>query len=89
MFIGYSLKKVGVKKPSVESIHRLETQVSTGRVVEKSRLIDRENDRYVEHVVDDTNRETIHRSEEPLSEHQGHGSAKKTKTAITREQKGP
>ena len=54
MFIGYSLKKEGVKKPIVESIHRLETQVSTGRLVEKSRLIDRENDRYAEHIVDDT-----------------------------------
>ncbi len=77
MFIGYSLKKEGIKKPIVESIHRLETQVSTGRLVEKSRLIDRGSDRYVEHVVDDTTRETIHCSEEPLSEHQGHGSAKK------------
>ena len=77
MFIGYSPKKEGVKKPIVESIHRLETQVSTGRLVEKSRLIDRENDRYAEHIVDDTTRETIHRSEEPLSEHRGHGSANK------------
>jgi hypothetical protein len=77
MFIGYSLKKEGVKKPIAEAIHRLETQVSTGKLVEKSRLIDRLNNRYVEHVVDDATRETIHRCDEQLSEHQGHGSAKK------------
>ncbi len=77
LFIGYTLKKEGLKKPVVESIHRLETQKSTGRIMEKSRLIDLENDQYIEHVVDNITRETIHRCEEPLSEHKGHGSAKK------------
>lgn len=77
MFAGFRLKKAGVKKPIFESVHRLETQVSTGRRVEKKRVIDRVENKYSEHVVDDETRQTIHLCEEPLDSHKGHGSAKK------------
>ena len=39
--------------------------------------IDRRGDRYREHVYDPQSGETIHYCDEPLSEHRGHGSAKK------------
>jgi len=39
--------------------------------------IDRDNDKYQELVVDPETNEVIHRCEEPLSKHSGHGSAKK------------
>mgnify|MGYP005867416241 CR=1 FL=1 len=39
--------------------------------------IDRDNDLYSETVVDPATNEIIHRCEEPLSKHQGHGSAKR------------
>jgi len=39
--------------------------------------IDRRGDRYTEHVYDSKTGETIHHCDEPLSEHKGHGSARK------------
>jgi len=47
------------------------------------RVIDRENDYYKEVVRDPSTGEVIHHCEEPLSKHQGHGSAKKRKTDDT------
>jgi len=41
------------------------------------RLIDRENDWYAETVTDPETGEIVHECKEPLSEHQGHGAAKK------------
>ena len=40
------------------------------------RIIDRENDRYLERVTDYESGEVLHFVEEPLSEHRNHGSAK-------------
>lgn len=56
------------------------------RFVRKQRTIDRDNDRYVERVVDPLTDEVLHDVEEPLSEHWGHGSARRR--SIDR-QKGP
>ena len=39
--------------------------------------VDRENDLYSEVVVDPNTNKVVHKCEEPLSKHQGHGSAKK------------
>jgi hypothetical protein len=79
-FIGYRIVNTSVRKePLVEHIHRLELQVSTGRMVEKSRTIDRRADEYYEEVIDDLTRKVIHSVREPLSTHKGHGSAKKKK----------
>ena len=49
---------------------------SKGDWVEKERVIDRNNDRYTEVVKDKATGEIIHKAEEPLSEHKGHGSDK-------------
>lgn len=48
-----------------------------GKDVFKSRLIDRRGNHYFEEVVDVDNDEVMHQCSEPLSEHYGHGSAKK------------
>lgn len=50
--------------------HRLQ------RFVRKDRILDRDNDRYVEKVVDPETGEVLRDVEQPLSEHQGRGSAK-------------
>jgi RecJ-like exonuclease len=47
--------------------------------------IDRKNDSYREIVKDKTTGEIIHKCEEPLSEHIGHGSAKHKKESETNE----
>jgi hypothetical protein len=47
------------------------------RWVRLNRLIDRRNDRYRETVTDPVNGAIIHSMDEPLSDHIGHGSAKK------------
>ncbi len=46
------------------------------RFVRKQRTIDRDNDRYVEKVVDPTTGEVLHDVDEPLSDHWETGSAK-------------
>jgi len=50
--------------------HRLQ------RFVRKIRILDRDNDRYVEKVVDPETGEVLRDVEQPLSEHQGRGSAR-------------
>ena len=47
------------------------------KLVDHTRLIDRENDQYSELVVDRESGEVIHSKREPLSNHKGHGSAKR------------
>ena len=44
------------------------------------RIIEKDNDLYVEIITDPKTKEIIRKIEEPLSEHQGHGSAKYKKT---------
>jgi hypothetical protein len=45
--------------------------------IAKATSANRANDRYREVVTDPTTKEIIHHCEEPLSQHQNHGSAKK------------
>jgi hypothetical protein len=49
------------------------------RLVKVERSIDRLEDRYSERVTDVDTGEVIRQCDEPLSAHQGHGSAKKSK----------
>lgn len=55
----------------------IEKSHSLGKDVFKSRLIDRRHNHYHEEVLDIENDRIIHYCDEPLSEHFGHGSAKK------------
>jgi len=49
----------------------------TGRVLHRVGRIDRRGDAYAEHVFDPRTGVTVHWCVEPLSEHRGHGSAKR------------
>ncbi|MEH0724848.1 hypothetical protein [Vibrio alginolyticus] len=48
-----------------------------GKMMEKTRIIDKDNDHYKEVVTDPETDTVVHQCEEPLSAHRGHGSAKK------------
>ena len=69
-------KGLGQKKPHVELKQGPSHSHKLGKPVEHVRLIDRRNDRYFEKVTDYESGELIHHDEEPLSEHNGHGTAK-------------
>jgi phage FluMu protein Com len=64
-------------RPFLELITGHELSRKLGRWVEKIRLIDREKDHYLEKIVDPDTGEIIRHCEEPLSQHQGHGDARK------------
>lgn len=64
-------------RPFYETKSGADLHRATGRWMQRDLVIDRENDRYVERVVDPETGEIVHVCEEPLSEHQGHGTAKK------------
>jgi phage FluMu protein Com len=76
---GFSMKtkRVGQKKPFVESISVPSHSRKLGKLVQHDRLIDRDNDLYYEKVTEYESGNTLHEHKEPLSEHVGHGSDKK------------
>ncbi len=74
-------KKAGKKKPTRESIYGDEISKATGKWIDKKRIIDRKNDRYIETITDPETGEIIHHCDEKLSEHTGHGSAKTAKAS--------
>lgn len=78
---GYGLKakRSGQKKPYVEDMSMPVYSHSRGKHVHKERVIDRDSDRYVEKITDYETGEVIHHCEEALSQHQGHGDAKRKK----------
>lgn len=78
--IGFKAKRPGQKKPHVELKIGPSQSHKLDKPVEHERLIDRANDRYFEKVTNYETGELIHHADEPLSEHHGHGSAKKRKT---------
>ncbi len=64
------------KKVRKEIIAGDDKRASRGDYVYKRRVIDRDNDLYIEKVVDKKTGEIIHEVVESLKEHFGHGSAK-------------
>ena len=66
----------GTKKAFVEDQGVPSYSHKYEKLVFHERVIDRENDRYLERVTDYQTGEVLHFHEEPLSEHRGHGSAK-------------
>ena len=70
-------KKKGVKKTVREKVMGDDYSRKLERNVNLKRIIDRENDDYLEKVTDPQTGETIHYCHEPLSEHIGHGSDRK------------
>jgi hypothetical protein len=71
-------KEPGEKKPFIETRSEPSRSHKLEKHVHHERVIDRRNDRYFEQVTDYETGEVLHRCEEPLSEHMGHGSAKPT-----------
>lgn len=74
--IGIKITQEGFKKPRMELIGGDEKYVAQDKWVQKDRIIDREKNKYFELVKDPETGEIIHKCEEPLSHHFGHGSAK-------------
>ncbi len=79
-------EKLGVKarhgvkgKPFLESVSGDDLHRKSGKWMTLERVIDRENDKYKETGTDSKTGEVVHHCEEPLSQHQGHGSDKKKK----------
>jgi hypothetical protein len=74
-----------LKRPSLPSDRKLrwdsfsghEYNHELGKMVRKERTLDKDLDQYVERLIDIESGEIIHECVEPLSEHTGHGSAKK------------
>jgi predicted nucleic acid-binding Zn-ribbon protein len=71
--------RTGKQKVRTESVSGDDLHRATGRWNKLDRSIDRENDRYRERIVDPQTGAVIRSVDEPLSKHQGHGSAKKGK----------
>ena len=71
------------RKPLLEFKSGDELHRKTGRGSDLKRTIDRENDNYKEVITDKNSVDIIHHCKEPLSQHKGHGSAKKRKTYTT------
>lgn len=64
------------RNPRVEFITGTDIRKDNGRLVEKYRLIDKNKNLYKEKIIDKETKEIIIDFEEPLDQHQGHGSAK-------------
>lgn len=74
--LGTKAKRKDKGKPFVEQVSGDDFQRKSEKWVHIDRIIDREQDIYKELVTDPKTGEIIHKCEEPLSKHQGHGSAK-------------
>ena len=74
--LGMKPKHPGSKKPFVEQTTGADLHRKTGKWMNLSRVYDRENDLYKEVITDPTTGEIVHECIEPLSSHNGHGSAK-------------
>ena len=91
------MMEMEARDPSLRSKDKLRVKLmsgdelrhSTGEWVKKERLIDRNSDRYFERVTNPTTGEVIHHSDEPLSEHRGHGSAKPLPPTVEGDTVGP
>ncbi len=69
------------KKPIVEDRSGEELTIKTGRFSKKERVIDRLNNRYYEFVQDPETGEVLWECDEKLTDHYGHGSARRSTEA--------
>ncbi len=69
--------RAGLSKWFIEIIQGLDFSTRLRRWMNKLRIIDRDQDRYIETVVDPETGNKIHDVDEPLSSHTGHGSDRK------------
>ena len=74
--VGAKGKRPGQRKPFIELLFGASLRRMDGKWMFKRRVIDRDSDKYEEVVKNPETGEVIHECREPLSKHQGHGSAK-------------
>jgi hypothetical protein len=74
--LGYKAKSQVKGKPYIEGKAGDDLHRKTGSWMHLQRIIDRARNWYTEVVTDSETGEVVHRCEEPLSGHRGHGSAK-------------
>lgn len=77
----YTWIQTGKGKPAVERTAGDVPRRDSGKMVFKFREIDRLRNWYSELVRDKVTGRIIHQCAEPLDQHQGHGSARKEKSA--------
>ena len=75
--VSLKAKHGGRGRPFVEQVVGDDLHRKTGRWMKLRRVIDRIRNWYSEVVTDSETAEIVHKTEEALSDHQGHGSAKK------------
>jgi len=69
-------RRPGLKRPFVEQVVGDDLHRKTGRWMNLERVIDRLKNWYYERVTDPRTGTIVHESNEPLSDHTGHGSAR-------------
>jgi hypothetical protein len=74
---GMKARHGGAGRPFFEAKEGANLHRKSGRWMQRDLVIDRDNDRYLERVVDPETGAVIHECEEPLSQHQRHGTAKR------------
>ena len=77
--LGLKHKRPGFKKPIYEEIGGDDLHHKTGVWSKFLRVIDRQNNRYRENIINSETGDVIRSVDEPLTEHRGRGSAGKTK----------
>lgn len=75
--LGIKGKRPRQKRPFIEQKVGDDLHRKTGLWMKLKRIIDRDNDAYQETVTDPRTGQVVHHADEPLSKHQGHGSAKR------------
>lgn len=70
------IKEVGKKKPIKEFKYGADYNRDREKMVDRTLIVDRENNQYHEKVVDRQSGAIIHECSEPLDKHYGHGNAK-------------
>jgi hypothetical protein len=78
--VGMKAKHKDGGKPFIEQKSEKGFNRDRNKPVNITRVIDRQNDKYKEEIIDPETKEVIHKCEEPLSSHVGHGNAKQKKT---------
>lgn len=77
------VKEKGIKRPVQEFKVGDDFHRKSGKWYHREMYIDRKGDFYKEFVKDKTTGEVVHKCEEPLSNHKGHGSAKHKRKSKT------
>jgi len=75
--LGIKGRHAGGGKPFIEHVQGDDLHRDTETWRHLSRIIDRENDKYHEVVKDSATGDIFHECHEPLSQHRGHGTAKR------------